>query len=80
MERGGTGTCIGGIVCFFFLLTSSSSSSSPAGEEHQERAGAAGEPAEIREMRGYVQLDLPQRRLGAAQPQTALLHQTDLRE
>lgn len=43
------------------------------GEELQEGAGHAGEPAQVRKSRGYVQLDIPQRRFGFAQPEAEIL-------
>ena len=46
----------------------------------QEGPGAAGQPAQVREVRGHVQPHVPQRGVRASQPQVAIRHQTDLRE
>lgn len=46
----------------------------------QEGPAAAGEPAQVREMRGHVESDLPQRCFGPPQLEATLLRQAHLRK
>lgn len=51
-----------------------------AGKTPQEGAGLPGQPPQVRAGGGHGRPDLPQRRRRPAQPQAAILRQTDLRK
>lgn len=46
---------------------------SPADKRLQKRSSGSGQPAQVRKSRGYVQLDIPQRRFGFVCPEAEIL-------